>query len=452
MKNRKIIYIIKNLVFTPFEKPKAQFLSQGNTCMLDQKIIINGKSQLTGSVRISGAKNAALPELAATILSSGPFDFENVPAVEDIRVMFKALQNVGACGEFLKNRIHVELQTVKSALVPRDIVETSRASILILGPLLARNGFAKVSKPGGCPIGDRKFNYHLEGLRMMGADIKVDDRHIIARADKLSGIDFRFPDKTVTGTENLLMAAALAQGETILSNCASEPEVHDLIRMLQKMGAAIRIEDDDRLIIEGQATLNGCRHQVIPDRIEMGTYIIAGGFLGNNLTVENGVPEYIDSLLHVLKAIGIDVTVEQDKIHVCSNGNLSAIDIETSPFPGFPTDLQAQLTTLLTQAKGVSRIQENIFNNRFQHVRELNRLGADIELRHNVAVIKGITPLKGQVICATDLRASAALVLGGVIAEGETIIENAHQLFRGYENMPEKLEKLGARLDVVRAP
>jgi UDP-N-acetylglucosamine 1-carboxyvinyltransferase len=339
---------------------------------------------------------------------------------------------------------------VKSALVPRDIVETSRASILILGPLLARNGYAKVSKPGGCPIGDRKFNYHLDGLKLMGAKISVDDRHIVARADKLCGIDFRFPAKTVTGTENLLLAAVLAQGVTVLDNCAAEPEVFDLIQMLKKMGASIRIEDDDRLIVEGQTSLSGARHRVIPDRIEMGTYIIAGGFLGNELIIENAVPQYIECLLQILKSIGVDVTVEEDRIKVCSNGDLSAVEVETSPFPGFPTDLQAQLTTLLTQARGVSRIKENIFNNRFQHVNELNRLGADIEVRHNVAIIRGKTPLKGQVISATDLRASAALVLGGVIAEGDTIIENAHQLFRGYETMPEKLEKLGARLEVVR--
>jgi len=418
--------------------------------MFDKTIVINGKSKLTGSVRISGAKNAALPELAATILSSGSFEFENIPAVEDIRVMFKALQNIGACGEFEKNRIQIQLETVKSALVPRDIVETSRASILILGPLLARNGFAKVSKPGGCPIGDRKFNYHLDGLRMMGADISMDDRHIIARADKLSGIDFRFPAKTVTGTENLLMAATLAQGVTVLNNCATEPEVDDLVRMLKKMGANIQIENDGRLIVEGQASLNGCQHHIIPDRIEMGTYIIAGGFLGNELIIENAVPEYIESLLGILKSMGVEIAVEQDKIKVCSNGDLSSVEVETLPFPGFPTDLQAQLTTLLTQVKGVSRIRENIFNNRFQHVKELNRLGADIDVKHNVAIIKGKTPLRGQVISATDLRASAALVLGGVIAEGDTIIENAHQLFRGYERMPEKLEKLGARLEVVR--
>jgi UDP-N-acetylglucosamine 1-carboxyvinyltransferase len=418
--------------------------------MTNLKIVINGKYNLIGRVRISGAKNAALPELAATILSSKPFEFQNVPVVEDIKVMLKALQNLGAQGDFKQNTIQVCLESVKSALVPRDIVETSRASILILGPLLARNGYAKVSKPGGCPIGDRRFDYHLNGLRKMGADITVDSRHIIAKADKLCGIEFKFPAKTVTGTENILMAATLAQGPTVLNNCATEPEVHDLINLLKKMGASIRIENGDRLLIDGQSSLNGCCHRVIPDRIEMGTYIIAGGMLDNEIIIENAVPEYIESLIEILKVIGVEVAVDRDKIKVCSNGNLSAVEVETRPFPGFPTDLQAQLTTLLTQVRGVSRIRENIFNNRFQHVRELNRLGADIEVKDNVAVIRGKTSLTGRNISATDLRASAALVLGGLIAEGDTVIDNAHQLFRGYEGMPEKLKQLGARLEIVR--
>ncbi len=417
--------------------------------MTDQKIVINGKHKLTGRVRISGAKNAALPELAATILSSKPFEFQNVPAVEDIKVMLKALQNIGAQGDFKQNTIQVCVESVKSALIPRDIVETSRASILILGPLLARNGYAKVSKPGGCPIGDRRFNYHLDGLRKMGADITVDDRHIIAKADKLCGIEFKFPAKTVTGTENLLMAATLAQGPTVLNNCATEPEIHDLINLLKKMGASIRIENGDCLLIDGQSSLDGCCHRVIPDRIEMGTYIIAGGMLDNEIIIENAVPEYIESSIEILKVIGVEVSIDRDKIKVCSTGNLSAVEVETRPFPGFPTDLQAQLTTLLTQVRGVSRVRENIFNNRFQHVRELNRLGADIEVKDNVAVIRGKTSLTGRNISATDLRASAALVLGGLIAEGRTVIENSYQLFRGYEDMPEKLKQLGAQLEIV---
>ena len=418
--------------------------------MSDTNIVITGKKKLIGSVRISGAKNAALPELAATILSSSPFYFQNVPSVEDIKVMYKALQKIGAEGEFKSNTIDIGLPMVISDLVPREIVETSRASILILGPLLARNGYAKVSMPGGCRIGDRKINYHLDGLERMGAEIQVVNNHIVARAKKITGMDYQFPNKTVTGTENLLMAATLAEGSTILRNCATEPEIHDLISLLKKMGADIQFEDNDCLVIHGKTSLNGAHHKIIPGRIELGTFIIAGCLLNNELTIENAVPDYIESLIDILIKIGIKVDMKGDNIKVSPNEHISAIDVETMPYPGFPTDLQAQLTTLLTQANGVSRIKENIFNNRFQHVKELNKLGAQIEVKDNVAIIRGKTDLRGELICATDLRASAALVLGGLIAEGTTEIKNTHQLFRGYENMPEKLHQLGAELKLIQ--
>ncbi len=416
----------------------------------DIKISIKGKTKLGGHVKISGAKNAALPELAAVILSADEFDFAGVPRVEDVRVMFEALKNIGAQGEFKGNGIKLKLPTVKSALVPREIVETSRASILILGPLIARYGYARVSKPGGCSIGERKIDFHLEGLSRMGADISEEHDHLVAKAVlPLQGIDYRFPNKTVTGTENLLMAAALAKGTTILRNCALEPEIGDLIDLLIQMGADIKGKDSGTLVIKGKPELHGARHQIIPDRIEMGTYVIAGGFKGNEIVVENVVPGYIVSLLEVLEHLGVAVEVGKDSLKVSSNGELRPVDVETQPFPGFPTDLQAQLTTLLTQVEGVSRIKENIFNNRFQHALELNKLGANIEINGDTSVIKGRTDLRGQEIKATDLRASAALVLGGLTAEGETIVANSYQLLRGYEDMPQKLQQLGAEIKIM---
>jgi UDP-N-acetylglucosamine 1-carboxyvinyltransferase len=409
------------------------------------KILINGKKRLSGHVRTAGAKNAALPELAAVILGRGEFQFRDVPEVEDIRVMFQALENLGAEGEFYDNSVKIAIPEIKSPLVPKEIVETSRASILILGPLLARNGYAKVSNPGGCAIGERKINYHLDGLRQMGAEIHEDERHVIAKAHKpLHAIDYTFPNKTVTGTENLLMAAVLAEGTTVLRNCALEPEVGDLIELLLNMGADINGKNTGTLIITGKTSLKGAIHHIIPDRIEMGTYVIAGCFEDNDIVVENAVPTYVGSLLNILEEIGARTETGKDTIKIISNGAYKPIDVETSPYPGFPTDLQAQLTTLLTQVNGVSRIKENIFNNRFQHTHELNKMGANIEVNRDISIITGKTPLTGKTIRGTDLRASAALVLGGLIARGQTLIENAYQLFRGYENMPRKLQQLGA--------
>ncbi len=423
-----------------------------NINMGNIKILIKGKKALSGSVRISGAKNAALPELAAVILSSGEFEFSEVPRVEDIKVMYKTLQNIGAEGEFSANSIKIKIPEIRSSPVPRNVVETetSRASILILGPLVARDGYARVSLPGGCSIGDRNINFHLDGLRKMGAEIDVKDGHIIAKTTgPLKGIEYEFPWKTVTGTENLLMAAALAEGTTILKNCALEPEIGDLIDLLSKMGADIEGINGDILRIEGKSTLTGAVHTVIPDRIEMGTYVIAGSFTGNEIVVENVVSEYIDSLLDILKQMGVNLEVDENSIRVSSNGGLRPVDVETRPFPGFPTDLQAQLTTLLTQSHGLSRVKENIFNNRFKHALELNKLGTDIKIVGDTAIIRGKTDLAGRGITATDLRASAALVLGGLIAEGETVVANSYQLLRGYENMPQKLQALGADIKIV---
>jgi UDP-N-acetylglucosamine 1-carboxyvinyltransferase len=419
--------------------------------MINTKIIINGKNKLCGSVKISGAKNAALPELASVLLSSGEFQFEDVPRVQDIKVMLHTLENLGAETEFNSNSVRIRIPVVKSASVPKEIVETSRVSILILGPLLARHGYAKVSKPGGCDIGDRKINFHLEGLMKMGADIRDTGDHITASAvNGLKGIDYSFPSKSVTGTENLLMAAVLAEGETVLRNCALEPEVGDLIELLIGMGADIEGKGTEILTIKGKTSLCGTRHTLIPDRIEMGTYVIAASLRGcNEILIENAVPEYIDSLLSILSRMGVEVACWDNKITIRTRGPLCPIEVETQPFPGYPTDLQAQLTTLLTQVDGVSRVKETIFNNRFQHARELNKMGANIEVQGDISIIRGKTPLTGTRIRATDLRASAALVLGGLIAEGQTVVENAYQLLRGYEDMPQKLRQLGADIELI---
>jgi UDP-N-acetylglucosamine 1-carboxyvinyltransferase len=418
--------------------------------MQDITISIQGRQPLTGGVAISGAKNAALPELAAVCLSAGTFEFENIPLVEDIKVMFAALGEIGAHGEIQGNAIRLAMPVLHSPLVSRQTVQTTRASVLLLGPMLARHGFAKVSFPGGCAIGERKIDFHLQGLERMGAEICFEGDYITARCDRLRGIEFTFPGKTVTGTENLLMASVLAEGTTVLRNCALEPEVGDLIILLQEMGAEISSQDGETIVIRGQPSLHGARHRVIPDRIEAGTYLIAGCFAGNDIHVQGVIPEHLHGLLEILKGMGADITVSLQAFHVKGGKSLVPAEVITEPYPGFPTDLQAQLTTLLTQADGTSRVRETIFNDRFRHVGELNRLGSDIKIQHDTAIIKGPTRLRGAVLKTTDLRASAALVLGGLIAEGETIIKNSYQLFRGYENMPDKLQKLGADIKIIQ--
>ncbi len=411
-------------------------------------ISIQGRKPLLGTVAISGAKNATLPELAAVCLSGETLEFQNVPLVEDVKVMVAALGEIGAQGEILGNSIRMAMPVVRSPLVSLQTARTTRASVLLLGPMLARHGYAKVSFPGGCPIGERKINFHLQGLEQMGAEIRAADEYIVASCRRLKGIEYNFPGKTVTGTENLLMAAALADGTTVLGNCALEPEVADLIALLQEMGADISGQDAETIVIRGQARLHGASHRVIPDRIEAGTYVIAGCFSGNEIQVQGVVPEHLRCLLEILKGMGADITAGADVLHVKGANSLAATEVCTEPYPGFPTDLQAQLTTLLTQAAGISRVQETIFNDRFRHAGELNRLGADIEIRHDTAIIRGPSVLRGAELKTTDLRASAALVLGGLIAEGETVIRNSYQLFRGYEDMPAKLQKLGAAIKI----
>ncbi len=434
--------------------------------MQDIIISIQGNRPLAGRVAVSGAKNAALPELAAACLSSEPIEFTNVPLVEDVKVMFAALRQIGAEGEIdgpcggdsvearrdglQGHSIRVAMPVLRSALVAHTVTRTTRASVLLLGPILARCGEARVSMPGGCAIGERKIDFHLLGLQRMGAEIRSEGEYLDARCRRLRGIDFTFPGRTVTGTENLLMAGALAKGTTVLRNCAQEPEVADLAGLLIKMGADITREGADTYVIRGCTSLHGAAHRVIPDRIEAGTYLIAGCFAGNEVRVEGIVPEHLKSLLQVLDDMGADVAVSQSEFHARGGAPLRPTAVVTEPYPGFPTDLQAQLTALLTQADGVSRVRETIFNDRFRHVAELKRLGAAIEVQGDAAVIRGRSDLRGAVLRATDLRASAALVLGGLAAAGETRIENSYQLFRGYEAMPEKLQKLGAAITISR--
>ncbi|MDD8012963.1 MAG: UDP-N-acetylglucosamine 1-carboxyvinyltransferase [Acidobacteriota bacterium] len=412
-------------------------------------ISIQGGRPLAGRVVVSGAKNAALPELAAVCLSPGTVEFSNVPLVEDIKVMFAALREIGAEGEMSGHDIRVAMPLLRSPLVSRQTTQTTRASILLLGPMLARHGLARVAMPGGCPIGERKIDFHLQGLERMGAEIRTDGEYLSARCARLRGIEFEFPGKTVTGTENLLMAAALADGTTVLRNCALEPEVTDLVALLGEMGADISSPAEGTFVVGGRTSLHGAVHRIIPDRIEAGTYLIAGCFAGNDILVDDVVPEHLQSLLDILAGMGAEIAVSGQAFHVRGGAPLAPAHVVTEPYPGFPTDLQAQLTTLLTQANGVSSVRETIFNDRFRHVGELNRLGADIEVRGDAALVRGGSRLRGTVLKTTDLRASAALVLGGLAAEGETRIENSYQLFRGYENMPEKLQKLGAEITII---
>lgn len=417
--------------------------------MKEAKIVIRGGKCLSGEVRVSGAKNAALPVLAATCLSSRPFRLQRIPQVEDVRVMLDALQALGAEVRRSDAQLDIRLEKLHSATVATETVRTTRASVLLLGPLLARNGFARVSHPGGCAIGERKINFHLEGLERMGAEISGDGDYIVARCERLRGVEYRFPAKSVTGTENLLMAAVLAEGTTVLDNCALEPEVTDLVDLLRAMGADIRSPDGVCYEIDGRPSLAGAEHRIIPDRIETGTYVIAGCLPGNDITVHGGDARHIASLLQLLQAMGASCRVAGDTIRAAADGELRAADVVTRPYPGFPTDLQAQLTTLMTQSRGVSHVRETIFNDRFKHCGELRKLGADIDVSGDTALIRGPAGLRGATIATTDLRASAALVLGGLSARGETRIENAYQLFRGYEDICPKLQALGADIRVA---
>jgi UDP-N-acetylglucosamine 1-carboxyvinyltransferase len=415
------------------------------------KLQIQGGARLDGDVRISGAKNAALPILAAALLPEEPVRIGNVPHLHDVTTMIALLGRLGV-RVTLDDGMHVEVDptTTHEFVAPYDLVKTMRASILVLGPLVARHGHADVSLPGGCAIGARPVNLHVDGLRALGADIEIEGGYIRARAGRLRGARIVLETVTVTGTENLMMAACLAEGRTVIENAAREPEVVDLAHFLSAMGAGISGVGTDTLVIDGVERLHGCAYDVLPDRIEAGTYLVAGAITGGRVRARNARPEHLDAVLAKLRDAGATVTVGEDWVEVDMTGRRPlAVDIRTAPHPGFPTDMQAQFAALNTVAKGVGTVVETIFENRYMHMLELRRLGADIRIEGNTAVIHGVERLSGAPVMATDLRASASLVLAGLVAEGMTEIQRIYHIDRGYECIEEKLGQLGAHIKRV---
>ncbi len=412
------------------------------------KLIINGGAPLNGEVRISGAKNAALPILAATLLADDPVTVCNVPHLHDITTTMELLGRMGVSLTIdEKLNIEVDASTISEFYAPYELVKTMRASILVLGPLLARFGRADVSLPGGCAIGTRPVNLHLQGLSAMGADISVDNGYIRARAGRLRGAELVMDTITVTGTENLMMAATLAEGRTVIENAAREPEVVDLARCLNQMGAQVRGAGTDVITIDGVETLRGTRYAVLPDRIETGTYLVAAAMTGGRVRVKDTQPDLLHSVTHKLGEAGASITHGDDWIELDMGGDRPrSVNVSTAPYPAFPTDMQAQFTALNAVADGVGTITETVFENRFMHVLEMQRMGASIHLEGNSAIIKGIPRLTGAPVMATDLRASASLVLAGLVADGETTVDRIYHIDRGYECIEEKLAQLGAQI------
>ena len=414
------------------------------------KLVIRGGTPLLGSVRISGAKNAALPAMAAALLTEEDVILENVPQVRDIETERKLLAAMGAEVELgygrAQHRTTINCQRLARPEASYDLVKTMRASTLVLGPLVARTGYARVSLPGGCAIGARPIDLHLRGLEKLGASISQEHGYIEARANRLKGARILFEKITVTGTEDLLMAAALAEGETILENCAREPEVVDLASLLNKMGARIEGAGTQCIRIQGVSRLHGARHRIIPDRIEAGTFIIAGALTGGDLMISGCDPSHLGALLQKLEDCGVSLRADVDSVRVMGDAPLRAADMTTEEYPGFPTDMQAQFMALATQADGTSVVSENIFENRFMHALEMVRMGANIKIDGNRAVVRGKTPLSGAAVLAGDLRASASLVLAALVAEGETIIDRVYHIDRGYERIEEKLRGVGAQI------
>ena len=422
------------------------------------KLRMVGGTPLNGEVVIAGAKNAALPILCACLLTDQPVVLRNVPDLQDVRTMLKLLQEIGVTVDFpnASDRSHMVLNAavIKSSEATYEMVKTMRASILVLGPLLARMHSAKVSLPGGCAIGARPVDQHIKGLKAMGASIKIKSGYIQAetkpQSDRLKGASILTDMITVTGTENLLMAATLASGTTILENAAREPEVGDLAELLVKMGAKISGIGSDRLVIEGVEKLHGAEHSVIPDRIEAGTFLCAVAATGGEITVKHCRPDTLDAVIVKLKEAGLQMEIGPDWIRASMQGRPKAVNFRTSEYPAFPTDMQAQLMTVNAIASGSSTITETIFENRFMHVQELNRLGADIAIEGNTAIAQGVEKLSGAIVMATDLRASASLVIAGLAAQGETQVDRIYHLDRGYDRMEQKLTLLGANIERVK--
>jgi UDP-N-acetylglucosamine 1-carboxyvinyltransferase len=412
------------------------------------KLQIRGGVPLDGEVRISGAKNATLPILAGALLADGPVTIGNVPHLQDVTTMIELLGRMGASVTVDERmRIEVDPRTTRETFAPYELVKTMRAAILVLGPLVGRHGSADVSLPGGCAIGARPVNIHVAGLQAMGADVHIENGYIKARAGRLKGARIVLETVTVTGTENLMMAATLAEGRTILENAAREPEIVDLALFLNSMGARVSGYGTDTIIVDGVDSLHSTSYEVLPDRIEAGTYLLAGAITGGRVRARNARPEHLDAVLAKLEEAGAKVVRGDNYIEVDMGGRRPrAVDIRTAPHPGFPTDMQAQFAALNTVADGVGTIVETIFENRFMHMLEMRRMGAEIRLEGNTAIIKGVPKLTAAPVMATDLRASASLVLAGLVAEGTTEIERIYHIDRGYECIEEKLQGLGAQI------
>jgi UDP-N-acetylglucosamine 1-carboxyvinyltransferase len=418
------------------------------------KFLIRGGRRLQGEVTISGAKNAALPELCAALLSDEPITIANVPGLQDVRTTFKLLRNLGVKIAEGDGRVTLDAGELISREAPYELVKTMRASILVLGPLLARFGEARVSLPGGCGIGSRPVDQHIKGLQAMGADIVVEHGYIVAKASRLKGTRITTDMVTVTGTENLLMAATLADGETILENAAQEPEVTDLAELLIRMGAQIEGHGTSRIRVQGVERLNGIDaaqpHRVVPDRIETGTFLCAAAATGGDVTCRQTRPDHLLAVLDKLRDAGVEIDSGADWIRARRSAPLKAVSFRTSEYPAFPTDMQAQFMALDCIADGTSEVTETIFENRFMHVNELVRLGARIEAIGHTAVVHGVEKLSGAIVMATDLRASASLVIAGLVADGETVVDRIYHLDRGYDQMEKKLRGIGADIERVK--
>jgi len=414
------------------------------------KLLIKGGNSLQGEIAISGAKNAALPILAAALLGDTPSTFQNVPDLRDITTMLRLLQRMGVNATRQPDHaICIDSNPIQTFTAPYELVKTMRASIVVLGPLLARFGQATVSLPGGCAIGARPVNLHIQGLAAMGADIQVKNGYIIAQAKQLHGAELYMDLVTVTGTENLMMAATLADGVTVIENAAKEPEVVDLAQCLIQMGAKIEGAGTDTIRIEGVASLQGAHHAILPDRIETGTYLVAAAMAGGRVKLRNTSARLLDAVLAKLREAGAIIQTGADWISLEMPNRPKAVDIHTAPYPAFPTDMQAQFTALNSVAEGVGMLTENVFENRFMHVLELQRMGAQIQLEGNTAIVKGVERLQAAPVMATDLRASAGLVLAGLVAEGDTLIDRIYHIDRGYEQIEEKFSQLGAVIQRV---
>jgi UDP-N-acetylglucosamine 1-carboxyvinyltransferase len=417
------------------------------------KLLIRGGRRLEGEVIVSGAKNAALPELCAALLTADPVSLTNVPRLQDVNTAMKLLRSMGVKADRSEARadtVVLDASALSSPEAPYELVKTMRASILVLGPLLARFGEATVSLPGGCAIGSRPVDQHIKGLQAMGAQISVEHGYILAKAERLKGAHITTDMVTVTGTENLLMAATLAEGETVLENAAQEPEIPDLAEMLIAMGARIEGHGTSRIRIEGVKSLKGVTHHIVPDRIETGTFLCAVAAAGGDVTLRRARADHLDAAIDKLREAGAQIESGVDWIRIKSQGRLKAVSFRTSEYPAFPTDMQAQFMALNCIANGVATVTETIFENRFMHVNELVRLGAHIEVDGHLAVVHGVESLSGATVMATDLRASASLVIAGLVAQGQTVVDRIYHLDRGYDQMEAKLRGIGADIERVK--